>query len=202
MHTQVQSRGFSLVELVIVLGIFSLMVLAAGNFAISMLRSARSVNITLNSNEESRRTLTNIVAELRTASPSSLGAYPLAETSATSLTFYSNIDSDTYKERLRYFVSGTNLKRGVLKPSGSPLTYNSANETVSDAVKGLINTSAIFSYYDNSYNGQTAPLNQPVNVTAIRLIKVNIQADPNPGESPIVFSLSAEVSLRNLKDNL
>ncbi len=194
--------GFSLIELIIVLGILSLMVVVVGSFTTDVFRVSRIINVTLSRNEQTRRTLGSFVNELRTAAISSLGTYPIAAATSTNLTFYSNLDQDALKERLRYFVQGTTLKRGVLKPSGNPLAYNPANETITDSVQNLLNPTDIFSYFDNTYNGQTAPLAFPVTITSLRLVRIHVRVDTTPNESPSPFDLTSEVMLRNLKDNL
>lgn len=189
-------------EIVITLAVLLTVTLVVGNFTADVFRTSRFINTTLNSQDEARRTINKFIAELRTASISSLGAYPIAEATATSLTFYSDIDADAYKERLRYFVSGTTLRRGLLKPSGNPLTYNPANETVTDAVNYLVNTTNIFSYYDSNYNGQGTALSFPINLPDVRLIRMQVQIDQYPNEPPEAYELSSEVNIRNLKDNL
>ena len=194
--------GFSLIELIIVLGILGLMVVVVGSFTTDVFRVSRIINVTLSRNEQTRRTLGSFVNELRTAAISSLGTYPIAAATSTNLTFYSNLDQDALKERLRYFVQGTTLKRGVLKPSGNPLAYNPANETITDSVQNLLNPTDIFSYFDNTYNGQTAPLAFPVTITSLRLVRIHVRVDTTPNESPSPFDLTSEVMLRNLKDNL
>jgi prepilin-type N-terminal cleavage/methylation domain-containing protein len=194
--------GFTIIEIVITVAVLSGVALAVGSFTTDIFKTTRFINTTLTAQDQARRTVSALIAELRTASISSLGAYPIAEASASNLTFYSNIDHDAYKERLRYFTSGGTLKRGVLKPNGNPLTYNPANETITDVVKYLINPSSIFSYFNDSYNGQGAPMSFPVNIPDIRLIRISLQIDQNVNEPPGAYELTSEVNIRNLKDNL
>ncbi|MDP3986331.1 MAG: hypothetical protein U1C53_02755 [Candidatus Veblenbacteria bacterium] len=202
MQRTILSAGFTIVEITITLAILLGVLLVVGNFTTDVFKISRFINTTLTAQDQARRTIGNLVAELRTASISSLGAYPIAAASATSLTFYSDIDADSYKERLRYFVSGTTLKRGLLKPSGNPLTYNPANETITDAVTWLVNPTSIFSYFDTSYNGQGSPLTFPVSIPVVRHVRVTVQIDQYPNEPPETYELSSEVNIRNLKDNL
>ena len=39
------------------------------------------------------------------------------------------LDDDGLKEKIRYYLTGTTLKKGVIKPTGSPPVYLSANES-------------------------------------------------------------------------
>ena len=105
------------------------------------------------------------------------------------------------KEKVRYFLAGTTLQKGVIKPTGSPLIYNSINEKISTFVNNVISTS-IFDYYDENYDGTTAPLSFPVNVSDIRLVKITVMVEQDPNRSPTPMVFSTQVSIRNLKDNL
>jgi type II secretory pathway pseudopilin PulG len=194
--------GFTTLELVVVMGISSLVLMAVASFIISMFRTTRSINASLTAVEQGRRTVKMFTDELRTAAPSATGAYAIAEAGGTSITFYSDIDRDDYVERLRYFVDGTDLKRGYLKPSGDPLTYSEANETVYTVTQFLSNPGAVFAYFDDNYNGQTAPLTIPPNIPDIRLVRIRLLVDQYPTEPPGPYELLSEVSIRSLKDNL
>ncbi len=193
--------GFTLLELVITIAIFSLLIIAVGTFATDVFKSNREMSTSLIQVQDTKRTVSGLVNELRTVAISSVGSYPLAEAQATSLTFYSNIDSDSLVERLRYFLSGTTLKRGVLKPSGSPLAYNPANERVNDAVAYVRNPD-IFSYFDQNYRGTGNPLTFPVNISSVRLVQIKLEVDRYLNLPPAAFILTTKANLRNLKDNL
>lgn len=156
----------------------------------------------LSGQHEVNRTFKGLTSEARTASVSSLGAYPIAEAADTNFTFFSDVDGDGLKERVRYFLDGATLKRGLLVPSGEPLTYNPANEVVQDAVKDVANgATPIFNYYDTSYDGTTPPLADPVDVTDVRLVKMTLVTDKNGDRAPAPTTFTTQISFRNLKDN-
>ena len=195
--------GFSLIEVSVGIFILSLIGLAVYSFQKDIFSLNRIISGSLTAQSEVRRALKSMSAEIRTASPSSLGAYALAQTSDLSFTFYSNIDSDSFKERVRYFLDGTTLKRGVLKPSGAPLTYNPANETISEVVHDVASgATPIFSYYDENYDGTTQPLAEPIDISAVRLVKIIIMVDKDSQAPPGPMTLTTQISMRNLKDNL
>ena len=193
--------GFTLSELLISIFLISLLSYGVSSFMRNTFFYNTTIRKALNSQFEVRQTLKKLSAELRAASQASDGSYALAEASSTSLTFYTDLNGDGVKERLRYFLSGTTLRRGVIIPSGSPLTYNSGSETVSDMVHYRVGTTSIFTYYDSGYAATTTPLSQPVTVSAVRLVQAAITVNPDPGRQPNV-SFTSKVSLRNLKDNL
>ena len=196
--------GFTLIEVMISIAIISIV----GSAAVILLKDTFSLNRlisgSLTAQGEARRALKMMSAEIRVTSPSSLGAYALAQVATSSITFYSNIDSDSYKEQVRYFLQGTTLKKGVIKPSGAPLTYSAAQEQVTEIAHDVVasTTAPLFSYYNEDYDGTTAPLSSPVDIAAVRLMKIMIIIDKDSQKSPGPLILTTQISLRNLKDNL
>lgn len=196
-------KGFSLVEIIIVIAISAAIFMAVFNFGQSIFSFNSSAQQNLSAQSDARRVLKNIVEELRGASSSSLGSYPIILAGTTTLTFFVNIDSDAYKEQIRYFLQNRELKRGIIKPSGSPLSYNPANEQVITLIRDINNgATPIFEYFSSSYTGTSTPMVQPVQITMIRLVRitVKIEKDPNKSLGPLI--VESQVSLRNLKDNL
>lgn len=198
-----RNNGFSLAEVVIVVAISAAIFLAVFNFGQSIFSFNSNATKNLSAQSDARRVLKNIVRELRSTSPGSQGAYPIVLAGTSTLTFFSNIDDDNYKEQIRYFIQNRDLKRGIIKPSGSPLSYNPADEQIVTLVKDINNGStSIFNYYDSNYAGTSTPLTQPVQITSIRLIRIilKIEKDPNKSLGPLI--VESQVFLRNLKDNL
>ena len=190
-------------EVLVSIFILSLIVLAVYSFQKDVFSMNRIISGSLTAQEEARRALKSMSAEVRTASPSSLGAYAIAQTAPSSFTFYSNTDDDSFKERVRYFLDGTTLKRGIIKPSGAPLTYNPANETISELVHDVASAAtSTFSYYDENYDGATQPLAEPIDIATVRLVKITIVIDKNSQAPPGPMTLTTQISMRNLKDNL
>ena len=195
-------KGFTLIEILIAISIFIAIVGVLTLFVINIFNYNSYIGAKLTTADINREALRKITAEIRSASISSNGAYPIDTANATSFSFYVDINNDGLKEKIRYFVNGTTLKRGVIKPTGNPPVYNSGNEIVTDFVKNLTNTSSIFSYYDENYDGTTAPLPTPININLIRLVKITITSDTNLNRAPGADTLTTQISIRNLKDNL
>lgn len=202
-HRYNSKSGFSVTEVLVSIFILSLIGLAVYSFQKDVFSLNRVISDSLTAQDEARRALKSMSAEIRTASPSSLGSYALVQTVTSSFTFYSNIDEDSFKERVRYFLDGTTLKKGVIKLSGAPLTYNPANESVIELIHDVANTTtSIFSYYDTNYDGTTQPLAEPIDIATVRLVKITIVIDKDPQVPPGPLTLSTQISMRNLKDNL
>lgn len=194
-------RGITLVELLVTMGIFSFLVVGITSLFLTSWKYNKIVWEQLKTQNEGRKVIRDFVNELRITSLSSVGAYPIESASSTSIVFYGNIDSDTYKEKIRYFLSGRTLKRGVIKPSGSPLTYNSANEIITELAHDLVTTTPPFSYYGSTYAGSGAALSFPVDVTQIRVVGISLTLEEDPNASPVPFYIESKVMVRNLKDN-
>lgn len=193
-------KGFSIAELIISIFIISILSISIGNFTrdIFFLNSALSGG--MNAQLDARHLVKVAVAELREASPSNLGAYPISLASSTGITFYSDINNDGLKDRIRYFLSGKTIKRGVVVPSGNPLTYNDSDEKLSTLISDVVASSTlpIFQYY----SGSEVQLIQPVVVSNVRLVKITVIIDADPNHPPAPIIVTSQVSIRNLKDNI
>ena len=196
------SRGFTVVEALIAMFIITLIAIAVANFQSDIFSLNKINSSNLIAQESARQVLKNFTAEVRSMSPSNAGAYYIDAAATSSLTFYTNIDSDSDIEKVRYFLNGDVLKKGVTNPTSN--VYNSNNETFKELVHNMTNSSStpIFSFYDATYDGTSAPLSQPVNISAIRLIKVSLIIDEDTLKSPAPLYMTTQVSIRNLKDNL
>ncbi len=198
-----KNKGFTLLEIIITLAIFSLIMGVVGLFARNLFYYNSIFSGGLTSYDEAKKILQPISSEIRSASPSSLGAYPVETAGNTTFTFFSDINNDGLKEKIRYFLSGNILTKGVIIPSGNPMQYLSNTESLSQIVHNIRNGSTpIFTYYDSNYNGETAALSQPVSVLSVRLVKITLILDTDLNRSPVPITVITEVSLRNLKDNL
>lgn len=201
---QFKQKGMTLIEIVVVLGILGIIGVAISSFQRDVFVNNKYAMDSLSSIQDARTILRTMVKELRSASPSNNGAYAIAQAATNTLTFFSDTDGDGLKEQIRYFISTTTLKKGYIKPSGSPATYNSANESFSVLAYNIKNatSTALFEYFDSSYSGTSAPLVFPVTVTQIHLVKINLMIEADPNRAPLPRIYTSQVNLRNLKDNL
>lgn len=196
-------KGFSLVEILIAMAIFLMIVAGAATLGKDTFFFNSIVQESFNIQEEAKKIIKPMADEIRTASQSSLGSYPILLAGTSTIAFYSNIDDDDYKERIRYFLDGRTLKKGVIKPSSDPLVYNSNNESITELVHNISNDSGtpLFDYFDSSYSGSSNPLLQPVSILDIRLVKITLILESNPQMAPSAETITTQISLRNLKDN-
>jgi type II secretory pathway pseudopilin PulG len=198
-----QKNGFTLVETLLVVAVFILIIYAVGSLQTNILTYDKYASDVISSAQDARVILRNIVQELRSSKTGSNGSYPIAQAATSTIVFYSDIDVDGLQDQVRYYISGSDLKKGVIKPTGSPLGYDGA-ETITTLAYNIKNgtSTALFEYFDSNYNGTSSPLSQPVVINAVRLVRVNLLIDADPRRSPIPRLYTSDATLRNLKDNL
>ena len=178
-------------------------------FQYSVFNSNRTGVVSLTNAQEIQLLQKTMAREIRSMEPGSDGAYPIVAASTSSLTFFANIDSDTGKEKIRYFIGTTTatsntIYRGIIEPTGTPATYPANTEKLKLIITGVRNATStpMFQYFDSMYAGTSTPMTYPLNLTSIRLIKMTLSIDTDPTKSPVVRTYTTQVSLRNLKDNL
>jgi prepilin-type N-terminal cleavage/methylation domain-containing protein len=199
---QVNRKGFTLVEVVVSISVFVLIAGAAVELFIFIFPKKGNIIIEqLSSQNETRKVVDDFVNEIRGATYSSIGSYPLAEASSTEIIFYSNPGANSLRDRIRYFLSGVTLQKGIIEPSGNPLEYNLSTETTSTVLHGVVPTTTIFTYYDANYTGDEPPLTQPIEVGQVKMVGIKVIIDKDPLNSPNSFTTESKAIIRNLKDN-
>lgn len=199
-----KQKGFTLIETLVATAIFVLVGGAVAIFSKDVFVLSGTVNSSLSAQQDARNILRKFVTEVRTASISNTGAYALANATADRFKFYSDTDADGLKEEIHYYLTsdGKQLKKDVLKPTGSPVQYTGAS-TTSILINNMKNgATPIFEYYDKNYDGSTAPLSLPLDILQVRLIKITIIVENDPNRSPVPLTATSQAMMRNLKDNL
>jgi len=157
----------------------------------------------LSTQNEGRKIVQDFVNEMRRATQSSIGSYPIEIANTSTITFYSNIDSDSWREKIRYSLVGKTLKKGVTKPVGNPLTYSAANEVLTEVVHDVANgTSSLFYYYDQNYSSASGTaMTYPINIAAVRMVGIKLFLEEKPNVAPAPFIIESKAEIRNLKSN-
>jgi type II secretory pathway pseudopilin PulG len=194
------SKGFTLVEILFGVSIFIIVIGTITLFSRNTWVYNSVITTELQSVNAVRAALKIMTAEIRTASSGNDGSYAISLANGTSFTFFSDIYDDGLKEKVRYFLNGTNLQKGVTKPIGSPLAYT-GSEVITTLVSNVTNSS-IFNYYDKNYDGTTPALATPIDISAVRLVKITITIEKDINRAPAPITMSTQVSMRNIKDNL
>lgn len=197
------NKGFTLLELIVAIGIFVLIAGSAVWLIINGFRYNRVVWNHLESQNDGRRAVREVVDVVRRAEESSLGGFAIKTAGDYELTIYANEDEDDYVEQVRFFLDGTDFKKGVIKPVGSPLSYV-GEEVETLLARNVVNESymvPLFLYYDSGYNGAGLALTQPVDITTTTAVRVQLEIEKDPDESPVPLHVESLVSVRNLKNN-
>ncbi len=205
MLTKTKKTGFTLVETLVALTIFSLALAALLTFFFQGLRFQTFATEQQQQVEYARRSAQTMVKELRDAAPGDDGSYILNRAEDQEIIFFSNIDGDAAIERVRYFLDGTIFKKGVVEPSGIPIVYDPATESITTIAEYVRNgATPIFVYYNGDYPGDMIhnPLPTPTRLTETKLLNFYLRINVNENQAPNETEVVTEVQIRNLKNNL
>lgn len=199
-----RQKGFTLVETVVTIFIFGVVMLGTSLMLRDILVNNRQQYKVLDSTDQARRVANAFATEIRNATYGANGSYPLNEATNNQITFFSTTQNSTNISKIRYYVSGNVLYKGVTKPAGSPLSYTGQPETITTLIpKMSLGGNPLFYYYDGNYNGSGNALATPPNLNQVKFIKINLtilkQLTPT---STTTFTVTAGASMRNLKTNL
>lgn len=197
--------GFTYLELLVGLGIVITVIAALVGMQV-MLRQSYLFSFNLSAaTDRANSVAQDMVRALRGARPSETGAYPLVVLDDQQIVFYSDIDADKRVERVRFFLEGTQQKRGVIEPTDFPVSYPVENETVKVLSEYVQNgTQPVFYYYNGDWPTDTTnnPLPAVSRLSETRFIQLSLTVNADPSRPESDFYLSPYVQLRNLKENL
>jgi len=200
MQRQIQQQGYTILELMFAIALMAVIVSAIAAFTNSGFRMWQATRQQVDNQEKARVALRTIAREIRELKTADTGSFAIEAATATSLTFFANADADTGTERIRYFVENNELKRGVIEPTGTPVSYPSGNEVVTSQLSDVYPSGDVFSYFDQNYTGSEAPLSLPVDVQDIHLIQIHFVVDADPNTPPDGIDILTQIAPRNLKE--
>lgn len=203
-----RQKGFTIIELLVVLSIFTFALGAIGGF---LIYSYRARDYTLSKSltvASAQKAVGQITKEIREATQSNAGSYLLKKCDDFEITFYSDNNKDDLVERIRYFLEDEKLKKGEISPSGEPLGYG-GEENIKIVASYIKNTSTpLFYCYDKNYAGKSTdlPLSTPVaseqlDEVSLIGIKMQIEVDIGARENRHSLEIESKAQLRNTKQN-
>lgn len=194
-NSQLKS-GFTLIEVTVATSVMIFIGLAVAGLQYIMTQNQVEIFNTSTNIEEANRSLETLARELRTARASEQGSYLLASMSAQEIIFYSDIDYDGKSERVRYFKDGVMFKKGVIEPTGNPVTYPSNTEKVKIITEFLRNdTIPVFTYFNGNKQTTTNP-------SLVRLVQIYVRLNQRENNAQSDYVLQTDAHIRTLKDNL
>ena len=165
--------------MLITLTIFSLVMISVSSSVLYFYRTNANALEQSFALSSARKGVESLVRDIREASYSDDGAFPIVSIGANSMTFYSDTDRDANIERMRYFLEGTILKKGTLEATGNPPQYVDSNEVitiVSEDIRNGEDNVDIFDYFDNT----NVEITNFSNVTDVAFVRVNLIVNINP----------------------
>ncbi len=144
-----------------------------------------------------QRGIESMIKTIREAAYSSNGAYPVIAVATSSISFYADIDNDPFIERIRFFLQGDSLMRGIIDPSGDPPAYTNPEQisSISDYVRNHEQQIDLFQYYD--VDGVL--MTDLTRIAEVRYVQSTVVVNINPHRLPNQFTLRTTAALRNLK---
>lgn len=199
--TRKHKRGFTLVETVVVVGVFVLIMGAIMSAILYFYRTNAHTVEQIYAVESARKGIELMVRDLRETAYADHGGYPLVSIDDTEILFYSDVDRDDSVERIRYRIVNGVLEKGVTNATGVPAVYNDADEVfsvVSTDVRNIPEGIDLFSYFDEA----GVEVTNFGNVTDVVFVTIELIININPARLPENFTLRSSAALRNLKTNL
>lgn len=192
-------RGYTLIEMLVVIAIIGI-TMPAVYIAIQALYRvhastlARAVAVT-----ETTKGVQEIVRDVRSAVYAENGALPIVALATSSLTIYADTDLDGLIERVRYFLDGTSVRKGIIEPTGTS-SYPVAQESVTLLMTNIINTTASTSLF-RYYTATGTEIVTPSASLAVRRVDVACVARSTIGTVADAVTVASSASIRNLKDS-
>jgi len=198
--------GLTLIETIVTVAIIVVVLGAISGLVVALYQTH---GYTLQQSQaigEARKGIETMVKEIREARPGDNGAYVIELAQDYEFIFYSDIDKDEATERVRYFIDGTDFKRGVVNPSaGWPVSYPLEDEEIFILSRYVRNgVMPVFTYYNGDWPGDTInnPLPTPARLKETKLMHVRLIVNVDPDRPPQNFDLEGDAQIRNLKTNL
>lgn len=148
-RVKLNNRGFTLVELVMVIPLIAIVFILGYNMLFLGQRAFTAVNRTFDVTEELRIFQLNIHNEANQAKKAEESKDVLNRISGTEIQIYTDVDNSDGKnipELVRYRIDDGSLKRSVKNPTGTayPYTYTSAFGTEEIVLRNIVEAESTF----------------------------------------------------------
>ncbi|MDP3013353.1 MAG: prepilin-type N-terminal cleavage/methylation domain-containing protein [Candidatus Subteraquimicrobiales bacterium] len=173
-------KGFSLVELIVVLALTVVVLVVAYNIMESGQVTQRRIDEQIQAQMTARRNIAKITKYLRQCAEIKIaGGYQVE--------VFSDIDDDGENETVRFYLSNENLYQTI--DGGAPVKLG-------DFIRNNSKGEPVFTYIDLEHNALVG--GSPLAITHTRSIKIKLIIDVKEGSLPNAFNLETEIRLRNL----
>lgn len=189
-----QANGFTLIEVVVSIGIYTVLLLAISALFLALYRQQAADIGMLERTNAANGFLTRSGRELREANRAEDGGFTLAAAAGDALTFYSDLDGDEETERISYFLADGSLQKTVTEPGAA---HDYANPGSTELICTGVANAAIFTYYNEAYAGSGASLPEPVRFLDVKLIGISLDLNA-AGVSSYPLHFETKIRFRNL----
>lgn len=198
----IQKNAFTLIEILVVIFVFSIICVIGSEFLIRGFKSVRFNEEQEMAIQQARDAMDEMTKTIRGANYSencSEGIYyVLGIADEQEIEFYSDLDSDYKMEKIRYYLEDLQIKRSVIKPTvigGNLHSYNSEPDI--KIIANYVNNidEPIFIYY----NSNMEILGNGFNINEVRSVAIHLKINVTPEMAPGDYTLESSVQLRNLK---
>jgi len=198
-------EGFTLVEMLVALFIFSMIIVAVSLFAVYYFRNSSFSIEQTQQISKVQSAHTRMIKEIREARIGDDGSWPLLICNDNDITFYADATNDGRADKIRYFLDGATLKRGLIEPTVVPVSYPADTEKVIIIAENVVSgIEPIFEYYNGDWPDDTVnnPLISAERIRNTKHIKVNLSISLTDDFAADPFVLKSGVTIRSLKTNL
>lgn len=189
------SRGLTILELILILPLIGIITILAMTMIVNYNRTYKYSVIQGQTSYQIANYLERMGRVIRSTND-------IDSATANSLTIYAYFSPrDATPDKIRYYLSGSDLKVGVIQASGTApnYTYNPGSEVVTTMVSNVKNGAAdLFSYYDE--NG--TKLTGSFNIGSVKEIGIFVSLNPDDKFISKNISGQTKIQLRNKKTNL
>jgi prepilin-type N-terminal cleavage/methylation domain-containing protein len=147
-------EGFTLVELLVVMAVASVLAAAVLVTFLSAIRTFATQDIRIQNQDQARLAMDQLTRYIRMATSSALNTSTqsdaIAVAQSTEIVFYADVNGDDLADKVRYYVSGNQLKMQSVAPqqSGSPPVWSyPAYPNNGIVVVGVKTGSTLFTYF-------------------------------------------------------
>ena len=193
---QTRARGITIIESAVWIGVFTFAMLALVTTLIQFYSSNRYTVDQASAVASVQRGIDSSVRVMREAAYASDGAFPIVDIGTNSFTFYADVDDDPFLERVRFFVEGSEFKRGIIDWGGETIRYSGAEtvSTISTYVRNTDQSVQPFRFYDK--NG--VEITNYTSEGDTRFVTLTLVVAVTPGRLPHPLTLRSSAALRNL----
>jgi prepilin-type N-terminal cleavage/methylation domain-containing protein len=143
---------------------------------------------------------TIIQRELKEARSPGMGLPAIEQAESHSIIFYADITDEGANnklEKVEYLYDQGEIRRGLAYWNSDNQSYDPLSQTRVICQYMVNSGNPVFTYYDANYTGSEPPLFEPINLGAVRMIKIHLEIDPNPNRPPEAYSHDLTIQLRN-----